>query len=297
MITCQICKRSLKFINNTHLKSHKLSAQEYLAQFPDAKLVSEETSQKYSLNSKKQNAIRDYSGIGIKISETKKKKFASGELIQWNKGIAMSEEQKQKLSDIAKAAFASGERISYNLGKTLSEEIRRKISETCKGYKLTNEQLQNLIKAQRERASSPDYVNPMKDKKFTEEQCRKVGDATLRNYDKIRATMEAKGHWIPLDKIDEFTLYKRFVWMETNKNVHLIPNYDVDKRGLCRRGSDNYQVDHIVSITDGFKNGVDPTIIGNISNLRFIPWMKNLQKFDRSDMSIEELYEIFEGIL
>jgi hypothetical protein len=104
MITCQICQKQFKFINNTHLKSHNLSAQEYLKNFPGSKLVSDETSKKYSANSKKQNAIRDYSGIGAKISETKKRKFAAGELVQWNKGRDETKKKKAFQSIINKQA-------------------------------------------------------------------------------------------------------------------------------------------------------------------------------------------------
>jgi hypothetical protein len=204
----------------------------------------------------------------------------------------MSEEQKSKLSFIVKQSYDSGERIHWNKGNIRPDEVRQKISEKCKGYKFTNEQRQKVI----------DFLNTnhpkgMLGKNHSFETKTLISKSLENVKDKIRATMESKGFWIPLEQLDDFAFYKRMVWIETNKNIHLIPNYDQKKRGRNKSGEDNYQVDHIVSITNGFKQGVDPVIIGSIANLRFIPWKENLQKLDRSDMTIEELYEIFEGIL
>lgn len=49
-----------------------------------------------------------------------------------------------------------------------------------------------------------------------------------------------------------------------------------EKRGKAKKGTDNYQLDHIIPISEGFRNNIDPNIIGNISNLRFIPWKENI---------------------
>lgn len=49
-----------------------------------------------------------------------------------------------------------------------------------------------------------------------------------------------------------------------------------EKRGKAKLGTDNYQLDHIIPISEGFRNNIDPEIIGDISNLRFIPWKENI---------------------
>lgn len=60
--------------------------------------------------------------------------------------------------------------------------------------------------------------------------------------------------------------------------IHLLENYE--KRG--RAGQIGvYQLDHIISKNYGFKNNILPEIIGEISNLRMIPWQENLKKGDR----------------
>lgn len=74
--------------------------------------------------------------------------------------------------------------------------------------------------------------------------------------------------------------YKSKVYSVTRKqNLSLLENYE-KPRGLC--GIDGaYQLDHIISIKQGFAKNIDPEIIGSISNLQFIPWQNNRNKSDK----------------
>ena len=50
-----------------------------------------------------------------------------------------------------------------------------------------------------------------------------------------------------------------------------------DKRGRCGvEGS--HQIDHIISITEGYEKQMPPEVIGDISNLQMLPWKENLSK-------------------
>jgi len=52
---------------------------------------------------------------------------------------------------------------------------------------------------------------------------------------------------------------------------------DYDKRGRSeKKGA--YHLDHIIPISYGLLNDIDPYIIGHISNLRFIPALENIKK-------------------
>lgn len=54
-----------------------------------------------------------------------------------------------------------------------------------------------------------------------------------------------------------------------------LPNYD--KRGRSGiKGA--YQLDHIISVFEGFTKNIPPEIIGSIDNLRYIPWEENIEK-------------------
>lgn len=60
------------------------------------------------------------------------------------------------------------------------------------------------------------------------------------------------------------------------------------KRG---RVKDSYQLDHIFSKIDGFKNNISPDIVSHPANLRIISLKENISKSSRSDITIEKLLE------
>ena len=49
-------------------------------------------------------------------------------------------------------------------------------------------------------------------------------------------------------------------------------------RNHKKRGFRKYHLDHIYSISEGFKNDIQPEAVGNIQNLRFIHHKKNIKK-------------------
>jgi len=121
-----------------------------------------------------------------------------------------------------------------------------------------------------------------------------LGDALFEErLAKTRKTLEAKGIWIPLEQLDDYELYRKFVWIETNKNnLNLLPNSD--KRGLAGvEGA--YQLDHKFSISAGYINDVSPVLVGSSYNLEFIPWEDNISKQGRCSITIEELYENYKN--
>ena len=63
-------------------------------------------------------------------------------------------------------------------------------------------------------------------------------------------------------------------------------NYD--KRGVSGVEG-NYHLDHKYSILEGYKNNISPEVIGNIKNLKFIPWEENIKKRTKNSITINEL--------
>lgn len=66
--------------------------------------------------------------------------------------------------------------------------------------------------------------------------------------------------------------YKNTVWKITeSQNLKKLPFFS-------ERGWKNYHLDHKVSIWYGYKNKLDPKLIGSIDNLEFIPYKDNILK-------------------
>ena len=69
--------------------------------------------------------------------------------------------------------------------------------------------------------------------------------------------------------------YRALVWEITEAQpLKKLPNFE-------KRGFNEYHLDHKVSIWYGFKNHIDPKVIGSIDNLEFIPAKQNALKNTR----------------
>lgn len=75
-------------------------------------------------------------------------------------------------------------------------------------------------------------------------------------------------------------------------------SYNLHKKFLSEnyKRSTNYHLDHIYSIIDGFRNNIDPKIIGSICNLQLIPSTINLQKNEESWISLEKLINLYNDL-
>lgn len=90
-----------------------------------------------------------------------------------------------------------------------------------------------------------------------------------------------------------YDIYRKKVISITRKQpLHFLENHN-------KRGRNKYHLDHIISIRTGFMNRIDPEIIGDIKNLRFIPSKENIKKssFLQEESSDMIQYFIEEGTL
>lgn len=313
MIKCKVCGKEFSAINKRHLASHGMTKEDYILQFPNAPMQSEESRKKREEAAAKRNASksaeerseiskraaakrieRGYTSwndgkAGYSLEWSEEARIRMKERGAWNKGLEMPNDQKQKLSEIMKDKFESGELVHWNTGKEHSFETKEKIRQTCMKYRLTPEQKEKMKSGQIRYRLSDKFVPSMKDKSHKKLTKDKISESVKRKYPYIRSVLEQNGHWTPIDQLPAFTKYKREVWKITNKNAHKIPNYDSSKRGRCSLVHDTYQVDHNLSIFEGFIDGVSPEIIGHECNLSFIPWRENLEKWSKSSISVKEL--------
>lgn len=80
--------------------------------------------------------------------------------------------------------------------------------------------------------------------------------------------------------LDKKKKYRRAVTIITRQqDISSLPNSD-KLRGLC--GVDGaYQLDHIISVDEGYKQQIAADQIGHINNLQIIPWKQNLLKSNK----------------
>lgn len=97
----------------------------------------------------------------------------------------------------------------------------------------------------------------------------------------IRTIRENLGHWRKREEIPDFELYRKLVWGFTRQQpLHVLSNHE-------NRGVFSFHLDHCISILDGFKLKILPYIIGDISNLQFLPTKENLSKSSKSYSSLK----------
>lgn len=77
--------------------------------------------------------------------------------------------------------------------------------------------------------------------------------------------------------------YKRLVWRLTKaQDLSQVPNIHLREWRV-------YDIDHIISIWDGFRLGLPAETIASVSNLRIIPHEQNIAKSSRSDFDAHPL--------
>jgi hypothetical protein len=76
--------------------------------------------------------------------------------------------------------------------------------------------------------------------------------------------------------LNKHLYYKQVKKITESQDLKSLSNYD--KRGKLSRNKDAHHLDHIIPIKYGYIHKIPPEIIGNISNLQFIPALKNHKK-------------------
>jgi len=96
--------------------------------------------------------------------------------------------------------------------------------------------------------------------------------------------------------LSEFSNYKGRVTSITNYNFRKY-SYLIDPENIGR--GNGYDLDHCVSISDGFKNNIDPEIIASPVNLKVVTVTENRSKNSNSSMAIDVLcnaYQVWKNL-
>lgn len=133
-----------------------------------------------------------------------------------------------------------------------------------------------------------------KGQKTRETHMTNIDEFGRNGYSQLAAKAIIKGNLTKAEKglvvdpclRDEYYRYKAVVLYVTEKfRKELTEGY---KTGLAGTPG-AYQLDHMFSIMNGYKNQVSPLLIGGKTNLKMIPWKDNLSKHSACSISFEEL--------
>lgn len=93
-----------------------------------------------------------------------------------------------------------------------------------------------------------------------------------------------------LKNLSKYKKYrKKVISITKSQPINKLDNFD--KRGVSGINC-AYHLDHKYSIRMGFINNIEPEIIGNITNLEFLPWEENVKKRTNCSITINELNNI-----
>lgn len=100
-------------------------------------------------------------------------------------------------------------------------------------------------------------------------------------------TRAALGLTVPLSERDGFAAYRKRVNNLTSTSYKRHSD-KVNPDGLTRSRSD-YNVDHVFSVLEGFKQNIPPEMIGHWTNLRMLSVKENRIKDSRCDKTLDQL--------
>jgi hypothetical protein len=111
----------------------------------------------------------------------------------------------------------------------------------------------------------------------------------VKRIEKMRETNERNKRWLSSKDKDPFVLYRDEVRKLSNENF-LKNFYSLENSHLRGKGFD---LDHVVSIREGYDKEIPAEIIASVPNLRIIPSSENKRKSRKSHMTCENLLRIY----
>ena len=124
--------------------------------------------------------------------------------------------------------------------------------------------------------------------KIKETKKLKYGDPNYNNREKMIETFTGLSYEKYIEQSPKYKRYKNKVHNFTKKQpLYLLNN--IEKRSLH-----DHQLDHMYSITQGFKDDIESEIISNIINLEMITQYENGTKNKKCSLTKEELFDRYD---
>lgn len=147
-VICCVCNKKFKSINNKHLQSHNLTAEQYKSLYPGNKLycesVARRRSQHISENNRKRAPMSEAGRQRIREANTGRSPS--------NKGVKLTKEQKEAKQHIYEKREQKKKDTNWQhprLGLNLSQETKDKISNSLMGHKSNPESIQKGLETKR----------------------------------------------------------------------------------------------------------------------------------------------------
>lgn len=181
---------------------------------------------------------------------------------------------------------------NYNVSSTFAlEKTKESIKKTCLKHfgvesAAKSEIVKNKIKETcLNKYSTKCFLSTEMFKNISKETCLKKYDSEyFLSSETRRKLFEELGYQNLSENIRDYDRYARLVWKYTRKqDLNSLDNFD--KRGVL-----SYHIDHKFSIFEGFKQGILPQIIGDISNLEMLYYKDNVRKKAKCSKTKELLF-------
>lgn len=124
----------------------------------------------------------------------------------------------------------------------------------------------------------------------------KIDEYGMNGYQQQKMTQYLNGNGIKTDSVnkDLWGNYLEFIAYVTYKSDFSEDITQGQKTTMTRTSYTQHdvQIDHMYSKSSGYKNGISPLCIAHTNNCRIVPTIYNLQKGNKSDITIEELFKL-----
>lgn len=161
-------------------------------------------------------------------------------------------------------------------GQLLSVETKRKISDALKQSSFQQTKMKEEAYRNKLRFSLKEYWNALNEEE-RKERMSKTHKAQLTNK-----------RWTPLEEKDDKEAFEFQVRKLTEINYRKHFN-DIDNAKLRGKG---YDLDHRLSIHEGFTLGLKPETVAHYQNLACIPEHENKAKNSKSSLTVQMLFEL-----
>jgi len=315
-VVCPYCKNQFSQLTYTHIKTHGKTMQEMRSEFYGIKIASDKVTnkqketflKKYGVDNpsrhegckeKRRNTTYERFGVYHVMSLTSIKNQIKNTMLE-RYGVENPSYSKEFLEKKEKTFFER-----YGGRPKTSDETKRK-------RKDTNIERYGFDESMRSPDIKKKYKNTILERYGVEsnmhllevrEKCKKT---MLERYgaeysalskellEKAKQTRIKNGAQVPDELLSLYSIYKRKVFHFTHKAKKIkFKKEELSKRG--KSGMDGaLQIDHIYSIFEGFINNISPEIIGHPANLQLTTWEYNDDKKSKSDITLNELYELID---